>query len=230
MKKQILIFILTFLLVTISSPVHQAKAEPIVIAEIIKQAVIKIIKAVDLKIQRLQNETIWLQNAQKVLENKLTELKLREISEWTEKQRQLYDDYFQELWKVKETISSFHKVKEIMKLQVKLTQEYKKAFNLFRQDPNFTASEIDYMEKLYTGIINESIKNLDQVLLVINSFKTQMSDAQRLSIINDAANAIEKNYADLQQFNNQNMRLSLQRSKDEKDIKRVKNLYGLTDK
>ncbi len=134
MKSRIIIFIFTFLLATISTPAHQAKAVPVLtIAEVIKQAVIKAIKALDLKIQRLQNETIWLQNAQKVLENKLSELKLKEISEWTEKQRRLYDDYFQELWKVKNAISSFHRVKEIMKLQVKLTEEYQRAYELFRQ-------------------------------------------------------------------------------------------------
>lgn len=227
MKKQITIYILAFLLVFVSSPVQKTEAAPIAIAQIIKQAVIKIIKAVDLKIQRLQNKTIWLQNAQKVLENKLSELKLKEISEWTEKQRKLYDDYFQELRKVKEVISSFHKVKEIIKLHVKLTQEYKRAFNLFKEDPNFTRSEIDYMEKVYTGIISESVNNLDQILLVINSLKTQMTDAQRLEIISRAANAIENNYADLQKFNNQNVKLSLQRSTEEKDIERVKDLYGI---
>ena len=34
---------------------------------IIKEGITKVIVAVDLKIQRLQNETIWLQNAQKTL-------------------------------------------------------------------------------------------------------------------------------------------------------------------
>jgi hypothetical protein len=35
------------------------------ILEIIKAGIVKVIKAVDLKIQRLQTKTIWLQNAQK---------------------------------------------------------------------------------------------------------------------------------------------------------------------
>lgn len=229
MKKLITIIAITPMLLILEAPLKKVNAEPIVIAEIIKKAVTKVIKAVDLKIQRLQNETIWLQNAQKVLENKLSELKLKEISDWAEKQRKLYDDYFQELWKVKEVISSFHRVKEIMKVQMKITEEYKRAFNLFKQDPNFTASEIDYMEKLYAGIFDESIKNLDQVLLVINSLKTQMTDAQRLAIITEASNAMEKNYHNLQRFNNQNIRLSLQRSKDENEVKRAKELYGIGD-
>src|SRR5215207_2759573 len=81
------------------------------IAEIIKSAVTKVIKAVDLKVQRLQNKTIWLQNAQKTLENKMSELKLAEISDWVQKQRKLYDEYFQELWQVKSALSYYKRVK-----------------------------------------------------------------------------------------------------------------------
>ena len=71
------------------------------------KAIKKVIKAVDLQIQRLQNKTIWLQNAQKTLENKMAKLKLEEISDWVEKQRKLYDDYFQELWKVKSALTYY---------------------------------------------------------------------------------------------------------------------------
>ena len=77
---------------------HQAQTG---ILEIIKAGVKKVIIAVDLKIQRLQNKTIWLQNAQKVLENAMSELKLAEIGDWVQKQKTLYADYFDELWKSK---------------------------------------------------------------------------------------------------------------------------------
>jgi hypothetical protein len=46
---------------------------------VIKQAIIKVIKALDLQVQRLQNKTIWLQNAQKTLENTMSKLQLNEI-------------------------------------------------------------------------------------------------------------------------------------------------------
>ena len=71
------------------------------ILDIIKQGITKVIVAVDLKIQRLQNKTIWLQNAQKTLENSMSKLHLDEISDWVERQRNLYADYFDELRNVK---------------------------------------------------------------------------------------------------------------------------------
>src|SRR5690606_31353629 len=147
------------------------------ILKVIKEAVIKVIKAIDLKIQRLQTKTIGLQNAQKALENTLTKLKLDNITDWVEKHRDLYEDYFEELYEVKSIISSFERIKDISKKQVRIVEEYKWAWNLFQQDPNFTAEELDYMARVYSGMLDESVENIDALSLVINSFTTQMSDA-----------------------------------------------------
>jgi hypothetical protein len=224
MKKLLIVTGLGLLLCTI--PNRQVQAQ-IPIYDIIKAAVKKVIMAVDLKIQRLQNKTIWLQNAQKTLENKMSKLKLTEISNWSKKQKELYAKYFDELYKVKNAISSYQAVRDIIKKQVQLVQEYSKAFNLSKQDKNFTADELNYMQIVYTGILDESIKNIDQIHLVINAFATQMTDAKRLEIIHAAGNNIEENITDLRQFNQQNIIISLQRSKEKNDIDVVKKLYGL---
>ena len=223
--KKILIIVGIVLSISIA-PIQHTNAQ-IPILEIIKAAVKKVIKAVDLKIQRLQNKTIWLQNAQKTLENKMSKLKLTEISDWSKKQKELYAKYFDELWKVKNAISSCQAVRDIIKKQVQLVQEYSKAFNLSKQDKNFTADELNYMQKVYTGILDESIKNIDQIQLVINAFAMQMTDAKRLEIIHAAGNNIEQNITDLRQFNQQNIIISLQRSKEKNDIDVVKKLYGI---
>ena len=207
-------------------PVQKTQAQ-IPIAEIIKQAVIKVIKAVDLKIQRLQNKTIWLQNAQKTLENKMSQLKLDEIKDWVEKQRKLYDDYFQELRQVKTALTYYQRVKDIIQRQVQIVKEYKTGWALFQQDKNFTKEELDYMKSIYSGMMEESIKNVDQLFLVVNAFITQMSDAKRLEIINTVSTNIEQQYVDIKDFNNQNKMVSLQRAVDRGEIEYVKRLYGL---
>src|SRR5688572_11311407 len=178
MKKVLLIIVVVF------SVFSKAESQTLPdIFEIIKAGVKKTIKAVDLKIQRLQNKTIWLQNAQKILENKMSELKLTEISEWVEKQRAQYANYFDELWRIKTALAYYQRVKDIIEKQLQLVNEYKGAWALFKQDKNFTVDELDYMQEVYNGMMDESIKNLDQLSLVINAFVTQMSDAKRMEII-----------------------------------------------
>lgn len=210
----------------IIAPINKVNAQnPITL--IIKEGIKKVIKAADLKIQRLQNKTIWLQNAQKAVENTMSQVKLDEITGWVEKQRSLYRNYYDELWKVKSFISYYHRIREITEKQVRLVEEYKRAWALFRQDKHFTADELSYISQVYTGILDESVKNLDQLFLVINSFSTQMSDAKRLEIINSAADQVETNYNDLKAFNQQSILLSLQRAKTQNDVNVVKQLYGL---
>jgi hypothetical protein len=226
MRRTNAFFALVLASILVIQPSSRADAA-IPIAKIIQEAVKKVIKAVDLMVQRLQNKTIWLQNAQKVLENKLNELKLNEIAEWTEKHRKLYQDYYEELWKVKNTIAMYQRVRQVMDKQVRIVDEYKRCWNIVQDDEHFTEAELDYMYRVYFGIMEESVKNLDQILLVINSFKTQMSDGKRLEIIEQAANQIDQNYFDLRQFNTQNMLLSINRAKDQQELLVVKKLYGL---
>lgn len=207
-------------------PANQAKAQDPV-TEAIKAGVKKVIKAIDLAVQRVQNNTIWLQNAQKSVENVMSKLKLEEISDWVEKQRKLYDDYFQELWKVKSILTTYHRVKEIIQMQASIVSEYQSAYALFKGDGNFTPDEIDYMAKIYTGILEESLRNLDQVYLVINAFATQMGDAQRMEIIGDAHDNLEKNLINLRGFNNGNKMLSINRAKGQAEVLRLRWYYGL---
>ena len=224
MKKLLAVVLLALCFMV--SPVQNANAQ-IPIMEIIKQAITKVIVAVDLKIQRLQNKTIWLQNAQKVLENKMSELKLTEISDWVEKQRAQYANYFDELWRIKAALAYYQKVKDIIEKQLQLVNEYKGAWALFKQDKNFTVDELDYMQEVYNGMMDESIKNLDQLSLVINAFVTQMSDAKRMEIINEVDHNLDENLTDMREFNNQNKMMSLQRATEKGDIETVKKLYGL---
>jgi hypothetical protein len=224
MKKLFIVFVLVGL--ESIAPTRSAQAQ-IPIAEIIKAAVKKVIKAVDLQIQRNQNKVIWLQNAQKTLENTMSKLKLDEITDWVDKQKTLYKDYYEELQKVKAIISYYKRIKEITEKQVRLVEEYKRAWGLFKQDKHFTADELSYMGSVYSGILDESVKNLDQIFIVINSFQTQMSDAKRLEIINAAADRIDVNYNDLKTFNQQGVVISLQRAKAQNDVDVVKKLYGL---
>src|SRR5690606_4579483 len=144
MKKYVKIITLAFCLSFTVMPVQKAEAQ-VAILEIIKAGIKKVIKAVDLKIQRLQNKTIWLQNAQKTLENTLSKLKLDEISDWTQKQKEQYRKNYEELAKVKAIISYYRRIRDITQKQVRLVEEYLRAWGLGRQDRHFTAEEIEYM-------------------------------------------------------------------------------------
>ena len=209
-----------------AAPNKEAGAQAIII-DAIKQAAIKVIKAIDLQIQRLQNNTIDLQNVQKQIENTLSKLKLQEIADWTEKHKQQYEAYFDELWRVKSIIAYYKRITEIIDKEKQLVNEYKRAFTLIRSDNHFSEDEIDYIRGVYSGIIDKSTERLDQILVLLQSFTVQMSDAERLELLNQAADDIERYISDLRRFTNQNTVLSIQRAKSLQEINSIKKLYGI---
>lgn len=218
MKKIFRVLFVAFI-VTLT-PTLKSQAQ---ILEIITAA----IKAADIAVQRVQNVTIGLQNAQRELENELSKLQLGQIGDWEQKIKDIYSEYFTELWKVKAAITYFKEITGIIAQQSELVTEYKQAYNLIRQDNHFSASELNYISSVYSGIIDQSAKSLDQIVTVLTSFSLQMSDASRLQIIKQASQDIAHQTSDLRNFNNQTIQISLQRSKTEQDLNTVKSLYGL---
>jgi len=213
---------LAFVLVAISAEHAQAQ---FVITDVIKAAATTVIKAIDLKVQRMQNETIWLQNAQKALENQLSKLRLDEITGWTDQQRQLYTNYYDELWQIKSLITYYQRIKDITAKQLGMVREYRQAWAVVNRDGHFSPAELNYMEQVYSGMLDASLKNLDRIMLAVNGFKTQMTDEQRLVLINEACDRIDENYNDLHRFNNQNILLSQHRGREISEIQITKQLY-----
>lgn len=204
-----------------------ANSEIIPIAKFIQEGVKKAIRAVDLKIQRLQNKTIWMQNAQKVIENKLSELKLKEIAEWTEKNKALYDQYYAELWQVRKSIESWHQLKDALQRQKDLVRLHKRTWTILEVDGHFTKKEIELMREVYSGILKESLDNVSQLARVVKPFDMQMTDGERMRLIQKIAGDIEVNYNDLRRFNAQNVRLSMNRARDGEEIEKIRKLYAI---
>jgi len=128
-----------------------------VVGSVISSTVGRVIRAIDLKVQSMQNQTIWLQNAQKTLENQLSKLKLTEISSWSSKQKDLFSEYYQELWNIKSAIAYYSKISELTEKQVALVNSYNQAWNLLKADKHFTATELTYMTQVYSGILQASV-------------------------------------------------------------------------
>ncbi len=222
MKKAFIALMLS--LVLVFAPTQKSHA---VVWWVVKEAIKKALKAADLAIQRLQNKTIGLQNAQKAIENKMSKLKLKEISEWAEKQRKMFENYYDELAKVKNTIATYKRARQIIEGQLALVDQYTQAWNLLRQDKHFSPQELEYMYQVYSGILESSLKNVEQLYLVISEYKTTMSDGKRLELIASVAVQLDQNHSDLKKFNNQNFLISLQRSRSESEAAMIKRLYGL---
>lgn len=205
-------------------PVQQAHAG---IIGLIKAVLTKAIKAADLQVQRKQNKVLELQNAQKKLENSMAKQKLDEISDWAKKQKEQYQQYFDELKKVKEAIRDYQRVKDIIAMQLRITNEYARVWELIRKDKNFTAKELQYMEQVYSGLLHQTLQNVKQLRNITTSYSTEMSDGKRLELTNAIGEEVQRNYDDLRRFSASNIQLSLSRAKSRQDSDQIRALYGI---
>jgi len=220
MKRKVFILLL---LAGVTTQVHAQFA----VGTVLNETVGKIIRAIDLEVQKAQNKTIWLQNAQKEIENEMHKMQLSNIAGINQQQKNLFTQYYQELFTVKAVISDYEQVKNIVERQEQLVSLYKTSWTLTQQDNHFSPAELQQISSVYSGILEESAANLDQLAKVINSLQTQMTDGQRMEIIDRIARQVDGNYHDLQKFSNENIQLSIERSKDQQDVQTIKNLYGI---
>jgi len=220
MKRQ---FIILFFLLVFTIRAHAQFG----VGTVLNNTVGRIIRAIDLEVQKAQNKTIWLQNAQKTIENQLHQLQLSNIAGISQQQKDLFSKYYQELVTVKTIISDYAQVKHIIVRQEQLVNLYKTSWSLTRQDKHFSPAEMQQISAVYSGILQESAANLDQLAKVINSFQTQMTDEQRMEVVDRIAKQVDENYKDLEKFTNENVLLSMARSKDQQDVQTIKNLYGI---
>lgn len=187
----------------------------------------RVIMAIDLRIQRQQTQTILLQDAQKQLENWMQKTRLADISDWVQQQKDLYDEYYQELWEVKDALRYYPAVKEVIEKQTKLIKGCKQAYAVLTKDKNFNAEEIGQMGNVYDGMLRRSGDVVRELEKITNAFVTQMDDGGRLAIINELSASIDRDYRQLQAFSQDMMVLSLQRVRSENDLNFIKTLYGI---
>lgn len=215
------------LLVLFLLPQKHSNGQVLEVIDVINAAVKKAIEAADLEVQRLQTQTIALQDAEKALENSMAGDLLDDITSWVEQQEQLYGAYYQELWQVKSALSDYSKAATLIDRQAALVREEQRDWAAVQQDPHFTLTELEYIGNVYTGILKESARNVQQISLAIQSFVTQMDDAGRLAIIDETNRSIDGDFSGLRAFTQQNGLLSLQRARDENDVLTIKALYNL---
>ncbi len=195
-------------LLCLNSP-SQAAALPL--AEIIRQGVKKIIVAVDLKIQRLQNETIWLQQVQQKLENILSKNELADIAAWGQRQKELYGEYYEGLWKVKQTIKQVQRIKSIAQTQAEMLRAYQESWQILQADGRFSLAELELIRNRYGEILRQSALHLSELTELIQEFSIRLSDGERLERIHHLDLQMAGNFRRLVSLNLQLETINTQR-------------------
>ncbi len=139
----------------------------------------------------------------------------------------LHQVFLDGLFAVNPAVAKYKRIPDIIRYQQLLMKEYRRAFNRFKDDPHLTADEITYLEKVYDYLVRQSLKNLEELAMIITANKLRMSDDERIQSIDRIYFDIENKLSFLRYFNNSTQMLVLQRAKEGSDVDAAKKLYEL---
>ena len=140
----------------------------------------------------------------------------------------LHQVFLNGLFAVNPPVRDYKRIPTIIKYQALLMKEYKRAYTRFRDDANFTASELRYLESVYTYLVKQSVRNLDELAMIVTASKLRMTDEERFKAIDRIFLDMENKLSFLRYFNNTTQMLAMQRGREKSDFNAIQSLYELT--
>jgi len=178
-----------------------------------------------LDVQKLTQLKQILQNMYKgfeVLHNGYTAIK--DISQGN---FNIHKVFLDGLLAVSPTVQKYKRIADIMDYQLRIMKEYRSAYNQFMGDKNFSSDEIDYIGKVYGKLATLSLKNLDDLMIVITAGKLRMSDDERITMIDHIFSEVQDEWLFLNHFNDSAKLLSIGRAKEQEEIDRSRELLDI---
>jgi hypothetical protein len=147
------------------------------------------------------------------------------VKDLTQGNFSLHEAFLDALLDVSPTVRNYRKVAEIISMQIKLVQQQGDAFARYQGSGNFSSEELGYIGRIYDNLIDESLKNLDELTVVITAGQVRMSDNERIEAIDRIYDDVQEKLLFLNDFNNTTSVLSLQREKEQHDTESMQNVY-----
>ncbi len=139
----------------------------------------------------------------------------------------LHKTFLDGLEQVSPGVRKYKRVSDIVNYQLRIAKECKAAYAHFREEKSFTVQELGYLGKVYSNLFNESLKNLEELTIIITAGKLRMSDDERLQAIDRIYATVIDQYSFLNEFNNNTALLAMQRKSEQTEIKMSRIINGI---
>lgn len=139
----------------------------------------------------------------------------------------LHQVFLDGLLAVNPSVAKYKRIPDIIRYQSLLMKEYRRAFNKFKNDPNLTPDEVRYLERVYSYLVSQSLKNLEELTMIVTANKLRMSDDERIQGIDRIYFDIENKLSFLRYFNGSTQVLVAQRAKESSEVEGMKKLYEI---
>lgn len=138
----------------------------------------------------------------------------------------LHQTFLNGLLAVSPLVKNYAKVADIITAQATLISEYKSALHNFSGSGTFSADELNYFTTVYSNLVDHSLDNIDELVMILTDNQLRMNDAERLSAIDHLYDEMNNKVSFLRSFNSKAGILAVQRQKMKQDIGNLQNLFG----
>ncbi|MBK1439797.1 TerB family tellurite resistance protein [Parapedobacter sp. ISTM3] len=138
----------------------------------------------------------------------------------------LHKVFLDGLMEVNPELTRYRRVADIIRNQGAILTEYRSAYRRFVQGGRFTQQEIRYMAGVYGNLFDSSLRNLDELAMILTASSLRMSDAERLRAIDRLHESMEGKLVSLREFNRHASGLDAARERAWQEMETLKNMYG----
>lgn len=139
----------------------------------------------------------------------------------------IHKTFLDGLYVVSPEVRKYRRVAQIIEYQLLLIKEYKAAYNRFRQADVFSPGEIAYLASVYERLFDSSMRNLEELTMIVTAGQLRMSDDERLQAIDKIHKDMEDKVMFLRYFNNQTLVLVLQKEKVKAEVGYSRKIQGI---
>jgi hypothetical protein len=148
---------------------------------------------------------------------------LQTIKDLSNGEFSLHNAFISGLKKVSPVIKNNIKVAEIIEMQIRIG----KAFNAIKSNPHLSLSNQLYIREVRENLWEESLKDLEELLLVITSGKIEMTDDERMKRLDKIYLSMQDKSVFSQSFTAEISQFIRQKEIEKKSIEQLKNRYEI---
>ncbi|WP_241237896.1 TerB family tellurite resistance protein [Pseudoflavitalea rhizosphaerae] len=137
----------------------------------------------------------------------------------------LHNTFLNGLLAISPTVKKYHRIAEIINIQLSIVKQYKNALNDFRKTATLNPQEIQYIEQVFSNLFDRSVENMDELVMVITANKLRMNDAERLEAIDRIYDQMSDKLQFLHSFNKKGYLLVRQRDHSKQEHKNIDQLF-----
>ena len=138
----------------------------------------------------------------------------------------LHKAFLDGLLQVSPAVRQYHKVAAIIEYERRIVLDAGRMRRYFQGDDQFSSSELLYLSKVYSNLVHQSSRQIEELWLVVTAGKLRMSDDERLKAIDRIYESVQDQYHFLREFGNKSLQLSYQRRTEQADVQLSRRLHG----